>query len=194
MGTEVTPESSRRQLGFPHPVGELSSESQVRLWGAAVRGVIRYGFTIELADLQDPRTGTFDGLVIRLDALQPLEMQSFILLHLFGHSVQWVAPSLAGGLAGIQQSDNLDEFLAALREYEQQAARLGLALLHEMGVADMDQWLADFAATDWRYVERYYREGAIPNWEACVTTGHRLLAPLAIPPLEHRQVEVRFAF
>lgn len=187
-------EPSRRQLGFPHPVGALAAEDQLRLWQACVKGVIRYGFAIELADLQDPRTGTFDGLAIRLDALQSLEMQSFILLHLFGHSVQWIAPALTPILEGIQRNDNLESFLVALRAYEQQAARLGLALLHEMGIADMDQWLSDFAETDWRYVERYYREGAIPPWDECVVSGCQRLEPLAIPELVHRKVEVRFAF
>jgi hypothetical protein len=182
------------QIDFPQPVGSLSPESLVRLWTATIQGVIRYRFVIELADLEKPKTGTFDGLTIHLDALLPLETQCFILLHLFGHSVQWVAPSLAEVLTGIQANDDLEKFLAALKTYEQQAAQLGLGLLHEMGVADMDQWLTDSAETDWRYVERYYREGSIPRWEECIVTGRPLFAPLAIPPLERRKVHVRFAF
>jgi hypothetical protein len=108
--------------------------------------------------------------------------------------VQWVAPSLADVLVGIQSNADLESFLVALKAYEQQAARLGLALLHEMGVTDLDQWLTDSAETDWRYVERYYREGAIPQWEECVVAGQPLFTPLEIPPLERRKVHVRFAF
>jgi hypothetical protein len=182
------------QIDFPDPVGSLPPEAQARLWTATLQGVIHYGFVIELADLEKPKTGTFDGLNIRIDALLPLEMQCFILLHLFGHSVQWVAPSLAGILTGIQSNDDMESFLAALKAYEQQAACLGLALLHERGVTDLDQWLSDSAETDWRYVERYYREGAIPKWEECLVTGSALFKPLAIPPLQHRKVHVRFAF
>jgi hypothetical protein len=182
------------QIAFPQPVGGLSPGDQARLWTAAVQGTIRYGFTIELADLEKPKTGTFDGLTIRVDALLSLEMQCFILLHLFGHSVQWVAPSLAGVLTGIQSNANLESFLVALKAYEQQAAQLGLALLHEMGVTDLDQWLTDSAETDWRYVERYYREGVIPQWDDCVVVGQALFEPLAIPELQRRKVHVRFAF
>jgi hypothetical protein len=192
---EMTPAKPRsHRIDFPQPIGELPAEAQARLWSATVQGVIRYGFTIELADLEKPKTGTFDGLVIRIDALLSLEMQCFILLHLFGHSVQWVAPSLADVLVGIQSSSDLEKFLVALKDYEQQAAKLGLTLLHEMGVTDMDQWLTDSAETDWRYVERYYREGAIPTWEECVVRGCPVFEPLPIPALERRKVVVRFAF
>jgi hypothetical protein len=184
----------RHQIDFPQGIGELSPETLLRLWLATVRGVLRYRFTIELVALERPTTGTFDGLRIRVDPSLPLDMQAFILLHLFGHSVQWVAPSLADILAGIQTNDDPEEFLKALHAYEQQAARLGLQLLHEMGISDLDQWLTDSAETDWRYVERYYREGAIPNWEECVVRDCPLFEPLPIPALEHRKVSVRFAF
>ena len=48
-------------------------------------------------------------------------------------------------------------------------------------------WYSDFVATDWRYVERYYREDKkIPPWDECVATGQPLVHPAAIPPLKHR--------
>jgi hypothetical protein len=184
----------KHQIDFPQGIGALEPPTLLRLWTKTVQGVVRYGFTIELVALDRPTTGTFDGLRIRVDPSLPLEMQCFILLHLFGHSVQWVAPSLAGILLGIQRNDDPEDFLKALHAYEQQAARLGLALLHELGITDLDQWLTDSAETDWRYVERYYREGAIPKWEECVVEGCPLMEPLPIPPLEHRKVSVRFAF
>jgi len=45
-----------------------------------------------------------------------------------------------------------------------------------------------------KYLERYYREGAIPPWRECVGSGQPLIKPQPIPPLEHKQMEVRFAF
>ncbi len=184
----------KHQIDFPQGIGSLQPTTQLQLWAATVQGVIRYSFTIELTALDRPTTGTFDGLKICLDGALPLEMQCFILLHLFGHSVQWVAPALADILTGIQVNEDPEEFLVALHAYEQQAARLGLQLLHEMGITDLDQWLTDSAETDWRYVERFYREGTIPPWEECMVTGCELLKPLPIPPLEHQKVKVRFAF
>jgi hypothetical protein len=69
-----------------------------------------------------------------------------------------------------------------------------MQLLHEAGIHDFDQWYADFVVTDWQYLERYYREGAIPPWRECVAADQSLIQPEPIPPLEHKQMEVRFAF
>ena len=81
-----------------------------------------------------------------------------------------------------------------LKRYERNAARFGLQLLHEAGISDLDQWFYDFAETDWKYVEAFYRQGAIPPWETCVVHEAKPVMPLAIPPLEPRLVEERFAF
>lgn len=172
----------------------LAPADVVRVWDAIVAGVVGYGFTIAIRPLEPPQTGTFNGEEIVLGPENPLELECFLLLHLFGHSVQWVAPSLRQALEPIENSPDLESFLVALRRYESEAAQFGLQLMHQVGVTDCDQWLADFAATDWRYVERYYREGAIPPLEECEVLGAPLVEPKAIPPLEHRRVEVRFAF
>jgi hypothetical protein len=90
--------------------------------------------------------------------------------------------------------DNLEAFLPALRQYEHNAARFGLQLMHEAGITDLDHWLFDFAETDWRYVEHFYREGSIPPWESCLVHNAPALEPLPIPELQPRLVEERFAF
>ena len=137
---------------------------------------------------------SLDGLTIVVDPDVGLEMRCFILLHLFGHSVQWVAPSLEGSLDELQHTTDQPRFMQVLREYEFEAARFGLQLLHEAGVTDLDAWYSDFVETDWRYVERYYATGQIPNWADCVVRDAPAIAPAPIQPLTLRQVEVRFAF
>ena len=89
------------QLVGSRLVGNLPGPELVHLWSHITSAVIKYGFVIEYADLGPPRTGTFDGLKIVIDPDVGFEMQCFILLHLFGHSVQWVAPSLAGKLTNL---------------------------------------------------------------------------------------------
>ncbi len=69
-----------------------------------------------------------------------------------------------------------------------------MRLLHDAGIHHLNAWYSDFVATDWRYVERYYREDRIPPWEECVVAGAPLIQAAEIPPLVHQQVEVRFAF
>jgi hypothetical protein len=175
-------------------VGRMPKPPLVELWIKCTARIVKYGFVIEYRDLEPPRTGIFDGLRIVIDPDVAFEMQCFVLLHLFGHSVQWVAPSLADKLAELQHTTDKSRFMRALHDYEYEAARYGLQLLHEAGVHDLDQWYSDFVATDWRYVERFYETDAIPPWEKCVTNGQPLLLAAPIPPLVHRLVEVRYAF
>jgi len=175
-------------------VGELPSTDMVDLWVRISSGIVKYGFVIEYRDLEPPRTGIFDGLRITIDPDVGFEMQCFLLLHLFGHSVQWVAPSLAQRVADLQHTSDRARFLSVLRDYEFEAARFGMQLMHERGVTSLDQWYSDFVETDWRYVAGFYETLRIPSWTDCVVSGCQLIQPAPIPALSHRQVDVRFAF
>ena len=87
-----------------------------------------------------------------------------------------------------------ERFMRVLHEYELTAAGFGMQLVREAGVAGLDQWYSDFVATDWRYVERYYQDGKLPDWRTCIARDCPLIEPAPIPPLQHHQVQVRFAF
>ena len=175
-------------------VGHMPTHDLVRIWAGASSGIVKYGFAIEYRDLEPPRTGIFDGLRIVIDPDVGFEMQCFLLLHLFGHSVQWVAPSIAHKLDALQHTEDRQRFMEVLRAYEFEAAGFGLQLLHERGIVDQDQWYSDFVQTDWRYVERYYQTDRLPPWEECVVSEQPLIDARPIPELRHHQVEVRFAF
>jgi hypothetical protein len=175
-------------------VGKLPSDDMVMLWRTVSSGIVKHGFAIEYRDLEPPRTGIFDGLRIVIDPDVGFEMQCFLLLHLFGHSVQWVAPSLEHKLEDLQNTQHRARFMQVLHDYEFEAAGFGIQLLHQLGVAHLDQWYSDFVETDWRYVERYYETDRIPSWEECVVSNCPLITPIPLPELRHRQVQVRFAF
>lgn len=178
----------------PALVGQLPAKALIDIWKRTSSRVIKHGFQLELRDLEPPRTGIFDGLRIVIDPDVEFEMQCFVLLHLFGHSVQWIAPSLAENLVALQSTTDKARFMQVLRDYEHQAGRFGLTLLHEAGIRDQDAWYSDFVETDWRYVERYYQTDQIPPWEECLTSACDVIQPLSIPQLVRRQVEVRYAF
>lgn len=175
-------------------VGQMPSDDLVDLWRKASSGVVKHGFVIEYRDLEPPRTGIFDGLRIVIDPDVGFEMQCFLLLHLFGHSVQWVAPSLESKVHDLQHTEDRDRFMRVLHDYEFEAAAFGMELIHQVGVTTLDQWYSDFVQTDWQYVEGYYRTGGIPNWSSCIASGCPLIAPAKIPELRLHHVEVRFAF
>jgi len=175
-------------------VGQLPTSDMVHVWQGVSSHVVKYGFVIEYRDFEPPRTGIFDGLRIVIDPDVGFEMQCFLLLHLFGHSVQWVAPSLEAALQELQHTDDRARFMDVLHDYEFKAAGFGMQILHEAGVSDLDQWYSDFVETDWKYVARYYETGRIPPWADCVVSGCPLIEPCPIPPLVHHAVQVRFAF
>ena len=175
-------------------VGELPSHDMVALWLQVTSGIVKYGFAIEYRDLEPPRTGIFDGLRIVIDPDVGFEMQCFLLLHLFGHSVQWVAPSLEHKLGDLQHTADKTRFLQVLHDYELEAAGFGLQLMHERGVTGLDDWYSDFVATDWCYVQRYYEIDRLPEWKDCIVRNAPPIRPQTIPPIAHRQVEVRVAF
>ena len=175
-------------------VGHMPIHELIDIWTAVSSGVIKHGFAIEYRDLEPPRTGIFDGLRIVLDPDVGFEMQCFLVLHLFGHSVQWVAPSLEHKLADLQHTEDRQHFMQVLHAYELEAAGFGMQLMHQVGVTTLDQWYSDFVATDWRYVERYYQTDQLPDWKSCVVCGCPLVTPTPIPELRRHQVQVRFAF
>ena len=182
------------ELHGTRQLGRWPADELVDLWGKVCSGVVKQGFVIEYRDLEAPRTGIFDGLRIVIDPDVGFEMQCFLLLHLFGHSVQWVAPSLEHKLADLQHTENRAHFMEVLRAYELEAARFGMQLMHQVGVTTLDQWYSDFVETDWRYVERYYATDQLPDWKTCVVGGCPLVTPAPIPELRHHEVQVRFAF
>jgi hypothetical protein len=182
------------ELHGTRQVGQWPTDELVDSWGRVCSGVVKQGFVIEYRDLEPPRTGIFDGLRIVIDPDVGFEMQCFLLLHLFGHSVQWVAPSLEHKLADLQHTENREHFMQVLHAYELEAAGFGMQLMHQVGVTTLDQWYSDFVETDWRYVERYYQTDHLPEWKSCVVSGCRLVTPAPIPELRHHEVQVRFAF
>ena len=184
------------QITGPELVGQRRTPPALLtdLWFKSTSAIVKYGFAIEYRDLEPPRTGIFDGLRIVIDPDVDFEMQCFILLHLFGHSVQWTAPSLEGELALLKDTTDKTIFMQVLHDYEYQAARFGMQLMREVGAQHLDQWYSDFVATDWRYVERFYLTDEIPPWHECVVHDQPIVEPLPLPPFAQKQVEVRYAF
>jgi hypothetical protein len=153
-----------------------------------------YGLRVYVGDVPDPSTGTFDGTEIGIDYANDLEMSLFVLVHLFGHTVQWnTVPSYRT----IDKRVGPGAPPAVVEEahvYERDASRYGMQLLHEAGVLDRDAWLSDFWASDWIYLSTFYATGKLPAWADCHSSGHELLSPLPIPTFIPERFYDRYAF
>lgn len=144
----------------------------------------RWGVPVVIRDVPDPFTGDLDGAEIAVDHDLEVEDALFILVHLFGHTVQWNLDAAAREIGGAVEADPSDERLAALEAYECEACRYSLTLLHQAGIEDFDQWLADFSRCDFAYLRHFYKTGEKRPFRSFWTEGTPLLEPLAIPAFE----------
>ncbi|MBT8491472.1 MAG: hypothetical protein KJO07_00315 [Deltaproteobacteria bacterium] len=141
----------------------------------------KYGIPVVVKDVPSPFTGDLDGAEIHVDHEQDVEGAVFIIAHLFGHTVQWNTSERAREVGSRIYDNPSDEMLRELHEYEVKACRYSLQLFHDAGFGDLDQWLSDFAACDFRYLEHFYRTGEKRDFFSFWRDGEVVLAPLPIP-------------
>jgi hypothetical protein len=147
----------------------------------------RWGIPVRIQDVPNPFTGDLDGEQIMVDYDLDIEDAVFILIHLFGHTVQWNVSPEARAIGFLQPATWTDDQLRAARDYEHEAARYSLQLLHEAGIRDLDQWISDFAACDCAYLMHFYTTGQKRPFRSFWRDGTPLVAPLAIPEFQPTQ-------
>jgi hypothetical protein len=154
----------------------------------------KYGIEVAISDVVDPNTGDFDGQQILIDYDQDLEVALFVLIHLFGHTVQWNVSEVYRTLGLNVAVGKTEEEMAAITEYEQGATRLGIALLHEAGVFDMDGWASDWWRADFEYLVHFYRTGEKLAVRRLLKRGGEALEPLPIPHFTPTRYASRWSF
>ena len=142
----------------------------------------RWSIPVRISDVPSPFTGDLDGASIAIDVDNDIENALFILVHLFGHTVQWNTSLRARqiGMRRPTETWTADE-LRELADYEIEACRLSLALLHSVGINDLDQWLSDFAACDAAYLMHFYSTGEKRPLRGFWKADRELLEPAEIP-------------
>lgn len=150
-----------------------------------------YGIRVSTTDVPDPLTGDLNGLEIQIDYAVTPEQRLFLLLHLFGHTVQWnVNPrSFEIGRPRTPPVDAL--LLPEIVDYEREAASYALTLLLEVGIKGLDQWLSDYTSCDMAYLEHYYRTGEKGEFRSFWREMTPLLQPKAVPVFTPTQRRLR---
>ena len=141
----------------------------------------RWEIPVRIRDVPNPFTGDLDGEQIQVDYDIEVEDALFVLVHLFGHTVQWNMSADLREIAFLKPDKWTDELLARLSAYESEACEYSLQLLHEAGVHDLDQWVADFAACDSAYLMHFYKTGEKRPFRSFWIDGNPVLTPKAIP-------------
>jgi hypothetical protein len=150
---------------------------------------VHYRIPVVTRDIPDPLTGDLDGVEIHIDHAVSPDLRLFLLAHLFGHTVQWNVDEHAFDL-GIQIIPPVDEaIIPKVLVYEKEAARYGVALLHEAGITDADSWFSRFSACDLAYLTHFYRTGETGDFESFWQDAVPAVEPIPIPsftPARHR--------
>ncbi|HMO15588.1 MAG TPA: hypothetical protein PKD64_16540 [Pirellulaceae bacterium] len=153
----------------------------------------KYGIPVIITDVPEPFTGDLDGASIYVDIDEDIDSALFILVHLFGHTVQWSLCEDARRIGQAVPEPTDEAFLKQLRIYEEQACRYSLQLFHDVGVNDFDQWLSDFAACDFAYLDHFYRTGEKRDARSFWKPGQRILEPLPLPEFTPRRWKSRLS-
>ncbi|MDB4962989.1 MAG: hypothetical protein JWP01_2988 [Myxococcales bacterium] len=148
----------------------------------------RWGIPVSVTDVPNPFTGDLDGRQIKVEFDLEVEDSLFILVHLFGHTVQWNVSERSREIAFRKPSESwTEDQLREVAEYESEACAYSLQLLHEAGVHDLDQWVADFAACDTAYLMHFYKTGEKRPFREFWKDGSPILAPKRIPEFQPTQ-------
>jgi len=141
----------------------------------------RYGIPVVISDVVNPFTGDLDGSEIHVDYENSIEEAVFILVHLFGHTVQWNMSDYNRKIGyEVQQNPSLER-IDELERYEKEACGYSLQLFHDAGVRDLDQWTSDYAACDFAFLRTFYLTGKKSRFRSFWKDGQPLLKPLPIP-------------
>ena len=139
-----------------------------------------YSLKVNVGPVTGSYTGQFDGKEIWVDLDKDPEEAVFILVHLFGHTVQWNLDEKLR-LLGLAISGVKEEDLRRIYQYERQASQLGLALLEETGEFHLARWLTDRFGADWKFLAHFYRTGEKVRFEIEEGADEPLLTALPIP-------------
>src|ERR1700735_3566098 len=101
-----------------------------------------YGIRVVTRDIPDPLTGDLNGAEIHIDHAVTPEQRLFLLGHLFGHTVQWNTDPAAFETGRQYKPPVNEDLIPAIIAYEGEAACYAVALFHEAGITDVDEWLS----------------------------------------------------
>jgi hypothetical protein len=169
--------------------GTAPSDDRLREVYARVERAVedRWGIPVLISDVPHPFTGDLDGAEIKVDHANAIEDAVFILVHLFGHTVQWNVSAEARAIAVEEHATWSDADLERIGSYEREACAYSLQLLHDCGIHDLDQWISDFAACDAAYLMHFYRTGEKRDLRSFWRDDQPLVPPRPIPEFQPKK-------
>jgi hypothetical protein len=152
-----------------------------------------YHLNVNIGPVTGSYTGQFDGKEIWVDLDKDPEEALFILVHLFGHTIQWNINEKSR-ILGLANSGVTEADLPRIYQYERQASQLGLALLEQSGEFRLARWLTDRFGADWKFLAHFYRTGDKLRFESETGRNEPLLTSIPIPSFNPQRWPPRGSF
>ncbi|MEO7993276.1 MAG: hypothetical protein ABI743_02665 [bacterium] len=152
----------------------------------------RYELPVIISDVRNPFTGDLTGAAIKVDYDVTPEEAVFIVIHLFGHTVQWCTEPTARDTAYAQEVKQDASRIGALQAYETEAVQYSLQLLHDLDITELDQWVSDYAACDFAFLLHFYVTGEKRDFKSFWKDHQPLLTPKPIPEFEPSEWKSRW--
>jgi hypothetical protein len=166
-----------------------------QLYAKAESAIATHGFIVHpRCDVKDPNTGEFDGLNIWIEENQPIEQAFYVLLHLFGHSVQWNVDSELRELGLDVSSVKTPEELTRIYTYERQASEMALNLLHTIECGHLQQWISNWFNADWLWLKHLYETGESVDYLQYWVDDAETLSPAQVPTFSPQLFTARNSF
>jgi hypothetical protein len=147
----------------------------------------KYRLPVHIRAIPKPFHGDLDGAEIDIDGdTEPAE-RLFLILHLFGHTVQWDTSERAREIGRPLPVPVSEELLPELLAYEREAAGYAVELLHELGASDLDGWFSDIAEADLAYLTHYYRTGEKRPVAEFFRANCPVVQPKPVPPFQPKR-------
>jgi hypothetical protein len=140
-----------------------------------------YGVKVVTRDIPDPLTGDLDGLEIHIDQAVTHEQRLFLLAHLFGHTVQWNLDPRTFEIGRQYRPPVEERLFPKIIEYELEAARYGLELMHEAGIYAVEEWFSAYTACDQKYLLHFYHTGEKEDYRSFWSNDAPPVQPKPIP-------------
>ena len=156
---------------------------------------MKFAIRVMLVRLTDDRTGVLNGTVIRLEQRLPPATRLFFLLHLAGHTFQFISADRSSVVRYFSRSTlPYEDRIRERKRYEQEATAYGLSMLAEIGApVPVQTWFRRVSALDFQYGKRYIEDKAtgltLRKSEAYVEDWWEMLPPKVPPPLRTECVE-----
>lgn len=112
-------------------------------------------------------TGSYNGLEINVKNSLAWENKLFLIIHLFGHIVQWSIPEKSILYKDVEKalpnmnSANFSHEMQLIEKYEKEAGGYAMKLLHNCNIYELDAWFTNWFYADWEYLKKIINYGSL---------------------------------